>query len=157
MKLSTRKDIEAPAAYAFEILADAGYWERAALRRGAEVRRLDTAPVPGPGSRWEVGFVYRGRPLRVVMQVVALEPPHRMEFAGTGDMVQGRLTLDLVEMGPRRCRAVVGVEITPQTLTARLFLQTLKLARRRVEERFDLRIGQMAEMVQDRYRQPRPR
>ncbi|QYK41879.1 MAG: SRPBCC family protein [Paracoccaceae bacterium] len=157
MKLSTREDIEAPIGFVYAALADADHWERAALRRGAEVRRLDTAPVPGPGSTWEVGFAYRGRPMKVNLRVADLQPPTRMEFAGTGDMVQGTLSVDLVEMGPKRTRIVVGVEIKPQTLAARLFLQTLKLARKRVEQRFEMRMGQLAATVQERYRQSRPR
>ena len=39
MKLSTRDDIEAPLSFVFDSFADTESWERAAMRRGAEVTR----------------------------------------------------------------------------------------------------------------------
>ena len=51
MKLSSRQDIEAPVAFVFDALNDFQAWERAALRRGAEVARTDKMNVTAQGFR----------------------------------------------------------------------------------------------------------
>jgi len=52
MKFSTREDVEAPVDYVFGQISDFGAFERQALRRGADVRRLDSGPFV-TGSAWD--------------------------------------------------------------------------------------------------------
>jgi hypothetical protein len=58
-------------------------------------------------------------------------------------------------LSPRRCRLKVSVEAKPKTLAARLFLNTLRLARRKVEERMEKRVDQLGERIEDRYARER--
>ena len=62
-----------------------------------------------------------------------------------------------MELGAKRTRMVVVSEAKPKTLAARLILQSLRLARARVQRRVDGRIGAIAQEIEDRYRaQTRP-
>lgn len=151
MKFSKREDIDAPVDFVYQALADTGHWERAALRRGAEVTRLDSMPKVGPGSTWAVGFAYRGRPRKVMLKVAEMTAQQSLAFTGEGEALDGKMTLELVDMGPRRTRVTVALEMTPRTLAARLFLQTLKLAKGRVQEKFDKRVAQIAQDVAERF------
>jgi hypothetical protein len=62
------------------------------------------------------------------------------------------MTVDLVELGPKRTRVVVSTQIAPKTIAARLFVQAMKLARRRVQRRFDGRMARFAAEMEERYR-----
>ncbi|MFN3969864.1 MAG: SRPBCC family protein [Gemmobacter sp.] len=152
MKLSTREDIEAPVEFVYRMLTDVDHWERAALRRGAEVTREDELPGLSPGMAWRIGFGFRGKMRRVTLRLTELDPQHRLAFAGAGEMVSGAMSLDLVSMGPKRSRLMAAIEVKPQTLTARLFLQTLSLAKARMTRRLEMRLAQLSADIEDRYR-----
>ncbi|MBL4915616.1 SRPBCC family protein [Szabonella alba] len=152
MKFSTREDIEAPLDNVFAALSDFETWERAAMRRGAEVIRTDRMAAPGPGMGWHVEFIYRGKLRKMDIALAEMLPGQRLILDGKAAPADGRLEFDLVEMGPRRTRITVGFEVKPRSLAARLFLQSLKLAKSRVNRRFDLRVARMAADIEDRYR-----
>jgi hypothetical protein len=60
------------------------------------------------------------------------------------------MSVDLLELGKRRTRLTVVTEIRPRTLAARLFLQSLKLARSRITRRYQARIALVGGMVAQR-------
>ena len=46
----------------------------------------------------------------------------------------------------------VRLEIKPKTIAARIFVQSIKLARARVERTFSQRVAQLAVEIEDRYK-----
>jgi carbon monoxide dehydrogenase subunit G len=152
MKLTRNEDIEAPIAFVYGALTDFDHWERTALRRGAEVSRLDTMPVPAPGMGWKISFSFRGRKRAVDLRLTALEPGNCVGFSGTGTSMSGKAQIDLVEMGARRTRMSITLEVEAQSLAARLFLQSLKFATTKVNKRFADRTGALATDIEDRFK-----
>jgi carbon monoxide dehydrogenase subunit G len=152
MKLSAREDIDAPIAVVFDRLADFDGWTRAAMRRGAEVQRRDALPRPGPGMSWALGFLYRGKHRSLALSLDEMVPPERLGFSGHGPNLEGGLSIELIEMAPRRTRMTVKLEVRPRTLVARLFIQSLKLGRGKVEARFRTRVAQAASEIDGRER-----
>ncbi|MDZ4135497.1 MAG: SRPBCC family protein, partial [Paracoccaceae bacterium] len=114
--------------------------------------RTDTLRVAGPGMAWLVQFPYRGKDRKVAIRLTDQKADQCLGFAGSSAMVDGSVTLDLLEMGAKRTRVTVVTEIKPRTLTARLFLQTLRLARARMTKRYQTRIAQLGADIEDRYR-----
>lgn len=152
MKLTTKEDIEAPIGFVYAALTDFEAWERAAMRRGAEVNRTDKQAALAPGMGWKVEFLYRGKSRVLELQLAGLEPGEHLAFSGSGKPAEGTLTLDLAEMGPKRTRVTVVSEVKPRTLAARLFMQTLRLAKAKVTRRFEVRVAQVAADIEDRFR-----
>ncbi|MBD3763874.1 MAG: SRPBCC family protein [Rhodobacterales bacterium] len=157
MKLSTREDIEAPIAFVFDQIADFDAWERSALRRGAEVQRTDSLPQPGAGMTWRLRFPWRGKARKADLALAGHEPPHRLAVTGEEANLGGRLDIELIEMSPRRTRMTVAIELKPRTLTARLFLQSLKLAKARLVKKLKARTAQFAAEVERRHDSTRDR
>ncbi|MGQ0565435.1 MAG: SRPBCC family protein [Gemmobacter sp.] len=152
MKLTRNQDVEAPIAFVYAALTDFDHWERAALRRGAEVTRLDTMAHPGPGMTWNVGFDFRGRRRIVDLRLVSMEPGQTLGFTGQGTSMSGTGLFDLVEMGPKRTRIAMTIEVEPRTLAARLLLQSLKFANAKVNRSFETRTAQLAADIEARFR-----
>lgn len=152
MRLAAREDVEAPLAFVFAALADTDHWERAALRRGAEVQRTDRLAGVGPGMAWAVAFVWRGRRRQGTLVLTEFQPDQRLAFRATGEMLEATAAFDLIEMGPRRTRLVLVAEVKPRTLKGRLYLQGARLARARIETRLAQRMAQLASDLELRNR-----
>lgn len=153
MKLTSRQDIEAPAAFVFAALKDFEAWERAALRRGADVARTDKLRDVVPGLSWLVKFGYRGKERRLSLRLTNLEQPTTIGFSGNGASLDGLAGFDLMELAARRTRLSVTLDLKPRTIGARLVLQSLRLAKTRLNRRFADRVAQVCTEIESRYRQ----
>lgn len=156
MRFATKHDIEVPIADAFRIISDFEFWERAAMRRGADVARMDKLRSVATGMKWAVRFAYRARTRELDLELKQIETPSLLRFAGLSQSIEGSATIELMAMGASRTRMHVVFELTPRSLTARLFLQSLRLARARIDRRFDQRVAQVAADIEARYGTVRP-
>jgi hypothetical protein len=157
MKLNAHYDVEFPIAQVYAELADFDAWERAAMRRGAEISRTDTMTRPGPGATWLARFRYRSKDRSAVVRVDKLEAPTKLAFAVQSTLTDAGVLLDLLELSPKRTRLEVGVELKPKTLAAKLYVQSLKLAKSRVDRKFAARVGHFVLDLEDRIRRPKAR
>lgn len=152
MKFSTKEDIGAPIGQVFDALSDFDGFERAALRRGADVQRTDALSTPAAGMGWTAKFSYRGRARQVDIRLDRFDRPTLLAFSGASSQAEGTLVLELMELSRNRTRLTVGLEVRPKTITARLFIQSLKLAKARVKKRFDARVKAFALDLEGRNR-----
>ena len=154
MKLTTKEDVEAPIEEVFAALTDFDGFERAALRRGAEVVRLEKPGVGGVGQSWRIAFIYRGKLREMTVRLMAKEVPTALRFQGRAKSLDGELLVDLVAQSRRRTRVTVNLDIIPKTLTARIFIQSLVFARGRINDRFAKRVRLFGQSIEDRLRKP---
>lgn len=144
MKFSTKEDIEAPTDVVFDALADFASFERAALRRGAEVSRVDRLAENGEGLTWSLRFPVRGKMRRVVCELERFARPSEMHFAAESTGFEMTLTLGLVALSRSRTRLGVIFEIKPRSLTARLMLQSIRLNKANYVRKFEGRVQKYA-------------
>lgn len=142
MKLTTKQDIEAPVAAVWAALTDYPSWERAAMRRGAEVTREGQGREIGPGTTWTARFTLRGQARVVTVRLATVDPQNRLVLTGTSRLFSGEFVVEVVQMSARRTRVHVSTEVSPLTLSARLILQSLKLAKTRVTRRYEKGVAQ---------------
>jgi hypothetical protein len=155
MKVTSRHDIEAPVGFVFQTLTDFDSWERSAMRRGAEVVRTDKMTTIAPGLSWLVRFRFRGKDRKLTIRLTGIDPAARAAFALEGGLFNATSIVDLMELGQNRTRLVMVGEAKPKTLGARLILQSLRLARGRVQRNLDRRVAAVAEEIAVRFRATR--
>ena len=151
MKFSTKEDIEAPIEVVFDAVSQFAIFERAAIRRGADVQRVDALTLPGVGMAWDAQFMMRGRRRQVAVRVVEFETPTRIAAQATSPGMIGRFEIDLIALSRTRTRMAIALDVQPQTLSARLFVQSLRLAKGTLTKRFKLRVAEYAKDLEDRY------
>lgn len=152
MKFSTKQDIEAPLAFVYQALIDIEHWERAAMRRGADVSRTDQQAAVTAGMSWQARFEHRGKKRDIAINMTDLTPFEHLGFSGISDTVGFEASLDLLELSARRTRLHVTIEVKPRTLGARLFIQSMRLARTRIDRNFDQRIVAFVAQIEQRQR-----
>lgn len=150
MKFSSREDVEAPIAQVFGMLSDFEVFERSAIRRGADVQRLGEHDIPHVGQAWQAKFSYRGKERKTKIELSKYAAPTDMVFDSQSGGLLTTLTLELVALSRNRTRITVGFEIKPRTLPARLFVQSLKLAKSTLTKRFRLRVAEYARDIEER-------
>lgn len=151
MKLTAKCDIEAPAGFAFLCLTDFATWERDAVRRGAEVERPAELPLAGVGAGWRVRFPFRGKVRKVLIRLVALTQDSSASFSLESPSLEGDSVIEVIALSPRRTRVKISVTVRPRTLAARLFINTLRLAKGRAQGKFDMRVDQLGAMLEERH------
>jgi hypothetical protein len=151
MIFTTREDIEAPIDFVFAQVSDFAVLERSILRRGAEVQRKVDRTPPAAGMIWDTSFDLRGRQRQLEVTLTAYEPPSGMRFEGVAKSLNCDLVVELVALSRGRTRLALTSELKPQNLSARLMVQSLKLARGNVTKRFEMRVASYAKELEDRY------
>lgn len=150
MQFSTKEDIEASIDQVFAALTDFESFERAALRRGVDVRRRGQHDGVTPGMIWDAKFSLRGTLRDVAIELTDVTQPSHLGIDGTSRGMATRVNVELMELSPRRTRMSVGLKLAPKTLSARLFVQSLKLAKSGLNKRFKTKVASLANTIEDR-------
>ncbi|APE44692.1 hypothetical protein BOO69_15715 [Sulfitobacter alexandrii] len=151
MKFSTKEDVEAPIDAVFAMLSDFETFERSAMRRGAEVQRVDDKRVPGPGMTWRVAFDLRGKRREMELEMVTYDRPNEMVLESTSPGLLGTMTFELMPLSRSRTRVLVELEVKPLNLSARLLVQSMKLAKNSLTKKYKLRVAEFARQMEERH------
>lgn len=151
MQFTSKENIEVPIEQVFEMLTDFERHVRSAMRRGAEVTRTDKLSAPGVGVGWDLAFEFRGKQREMHLKVTEFDRPYEMTLEATLQGIDSTINLQLVALSKTLTRFNVTTNIRPKTLSARLLVQSLKLAKSNITKRFDGRMASTARDMEDRY------
>ncbi|OUS34367.1 hypothetical protein A9Q94_16830 [Rhodobacterales bacterium 56_14_T64] len=150
MKFVSKEDIEAPIAEVFSALSEFESFERSAIRRGIEVQRMGDVAAPNSGLAWDVQFSFRGKTRDLHLVLSGYEPVTGLHLTADGGGIEGGLEVELLALSPRRTRMVVTLDLKPRTLSGRLLVQSLKLAKTKLTKRYKLRVAEFAKLTEER-------
>ncbi|MEJ5218972.1 SRPBCC family protein [Cognatishimia sp. D5M38] len=153
MKFETIEDLEIPQAAAFEMLSDFSFFERMAMRRGAEVTRRNGDGADGLGSAWDLNVPWRGKTVKMQVDVSRFEKPEALGFQADAPAIEVQLDIELVALSNHKTRLLMKTDISAKTLTGRLLLQSMKLTRGKIEKRMASRISEQSRNLEKRYRE----
>ncbi|OIQ27053.1 MAG: hypothetical protein BM562_15660 [Alphaproteobacteria bacterium MedPE-SWcel] len=147
MHFETKQDIDTPIEKMFAAVTDFDSFERSALRRGIEVQRCSGSTDAISDLAWDVGFEFRGTQREMRLSVAECDAPTLIVLHAAGNGMTGDMKVELLALSPRRTRMTVRIELSPKTLAARLMVQSLKLARGKLNRKFSQRVGEFARMA----------
>ncbi len=151
MKFTAREDIEATMEQVFADISDFDGHERSALRRGIEVSSYSVDHNGAACPAWDVGFRYRGKPRVAKVILATCDAPNLMNATFNVGGLDGTAVVELMALSRTRTRMSIVVEVAPKTLSAKLLVQSMKLAKTGLTQRFKQRVGKMAQEIEDRH------
>lgn len=152
MKFSTRVNADIPADQLFDKVTDFSRLERLLIRNDVRVSRIDPADEPGAGMAWNLAFGWRGRNQLLRLDVRRFDRPDVMSIDGTSDLFNLSISATVFGLSQKRSRLIFETEVRPRNMRARVILQTARLAKSRLDGRFEHRInalfgGDLAETI----------
>jgi len=152
MQFTTHQDIDAPADYVFQRVTNFDAYERQALRKGASVDRLDGQGPIGIGATWDIAFTFRGRDRQLRAVITELNAPERMVVDTDAKGLTSVAQVTLVALSPRTTRVSVVIVLRAKSMQAKLLMQSMRLAKPRLNKRFRKRIKDQLKDVATDYR-----
>lgn len=150
MEFEAKEDINASVDDVFEVLSDVDTIERQALRRGVKVKRVTAHTAPAPGMAWKATFKFRGRSRDCDIELVRVEPNERLKFHSRTAGLDTGVEVEVLALSKTHTRVISRAELTPKTLSARLLVQSMKLARGKLQRRFSQGMTQMKREIEAR-------
>jgi len=152
MDFVTKQDINAPAEFVFAQLIDFDFFESFAMRIGAQVSRQDKFTVPQIGMCWQVSGKIRGKQREVDVTLDSYQPTDSLSYQCSSNALDATISMETIPLSRTETRLKVTVGVQPKGLSARLALQSAKLAKRSLDRKFDNRMREFANKISEKYR-----
>ena len=133
------------------MITDFDSFERSAMRRGADVTRLKDMSEAGAGMAWDTEFQFRGKSRKARLTLTQYDPATGIAIEATSPSLEADFIVDLLALSRTRTRMSVELDLRPRNLSARLMMQSLKLAKTSLTKRFKLRVAEYSKDMEDRY------
>ena len=152
MKFSTREDIEAPVDHVSGYLVDFDSHEKLILERNGKIQRVDDAPCPSVGNQWDIELKVRGKDRKLKCKIVKVEENKVLNAKTSSDGLDANMEISLVPLSKSKTRMLISVDLKPKSLSVRLVVQSMKLAKSSLMKRFKDRVGQFAQVIENDYK-----
>lgn len=152
MKFSTREDVDVPAEVVFAAASDFDAFEMMVARRGATVKRINNPSKPGEGMSWDVGFRFRGRDRQAEIELVKYKEPDELRFKSRTGGLDVEFQVEVTAVSPTKSRVKVVLDLQPKTLSARLLVQSMRLAKSKLTNKFKRRVTEYVNRIEQDHR-----
>ena len=152
MKFKVSEDVDAPRPMVWARLTDFSAVETDARGRGATITRIGNWTDTAEGVEWRGEVTVRGKTRALTATVTRLIPEELCLIESRIGGMACVYEMTFVALTPEVTRVAVVLDLSAQTLTARLILQTMKLARGRVMQRLQGMIARQGNAVEAAWR-----
>jgi carbon monoxide dehydrogenase subunit G len=152
MDFESKQDINAPADHVFAQLADFDFYESYAMRVGAQVERQDNFAKPQAGMRWHVKGHFRGKDRNLELMLDNYTPSDTLSYICKAKSINAVVKFDVIPLSPTETRLRAVVTVQAKGLSARIALQSAKLAKKTLDRKFDARMRDFANNIGEKCR-----
>jgi hypothetical protein len=152
MKFKVSEDVDAPQAMVWARFTDFSGFEEDVRGRGATVNRVGNWATTAEGVEWRGEVTIRGKSRPVASKVTRLVSEELCVIESRIGGMDCHYEMSFVPLSPEVTRVALVLDLSADTLTARLILQTLKLARGRVLQRLQGMLARQGNAVEAAWR-----
>lgn len=151
MRLNTSQDIDAPIEFVFEKVADFSSFEMLLMNAGANISRTDDLSEIAQGMAWHVDGTFRGKQREIDVELENLKRPEKLKFLCETENMKAVAKVELEELSADQTRMTLLIEPEAKNISARLILQSMKLAKRSIENRVKNRLTKFSNKIEEEY------
>ena len=155
MQFTSVQDINAPLEFVFAQLSDFDACEAYAMRVGAQVERKDNLTRTGVGMIWNFVGELRGKTRDIDIELTSYSPPTALNLQCKSVGMEAFVIVQAMELTKKQTRMKMVVDITPLSIPARLIMQSARLAKRSLNRKFNHRIWEFANYIENSYNNSR--
>lgn len=119
---------------------------------GANIERLDDEISLNVGMKWAIDGNFRGKQRQVEVSLTQLIENELVSYASESKDVNATVDMKLEALSPKQTRFSIDMTPKANTISARLILQSAKLARKTLEKRVNRRFADFCQRLEDDYR-----
>lgn len=151
MHFTSKQDINAPIDYVFQHLTNFELYEAHGMRVGATIERLDTFTQIQPGMCWHISGYYRGKKRNVELTLDTYEPVETLKYTCVSKPVDALIELHLTPLSRSETRIKIDIAVKAKQLSARVILQSARIAKNTLDRKFDTRMRNLANKLSEKY------
>lgn len=155
MKFKVSEDVDAPQAMVWARFTDFSGFEDDIRGRGATLTRLGNWDEAREGVEWRGEVTVRGKQRAISSRITRMVTPELCVIESRIGGMDCYYEMTFVPLSQEVTRVALVLDLSADTLTARLLLQTLKLARGKVLQRLQGMIARQGNAAEAAYRRSR--
>ncbi|WP_439136556.1 SRPBCC family protein [Roseicyclus sp.] len=152
MKFKVSEDVDAPQEMVWQRFTDFSGFEEDARGRGAVLNRVGNWTQTSQGVEWRGEVTVRGKSRPITAKVTQLVPQELCIVDSRIGGMNCHQEIIFVPLSATVTRVALMLDLSADTLTARLLLQTMKLARGRVLQKLQGVLARQGNAVEAAYR-----
>ena len=152
MKFKVSEDVDAPQEMVWARFTDFSGFEEDARGRGAILNRVGNWTQTVQGVEWRGEVTVRGKSRPITAKVTQLVPQELCVVDSRIGGMNCHQEIIFVPLSTTVTRVALMLDLSEDTLTARLLLQTMKLARGRVLQKLQGVLARQGNAVEAAYR-----
>jgi hypothetical protein len=152
MKFKVSEDVDAPQGMVWAAFTDFSSFESDARGRGATLTRVGNWASTAEGVEWRGEVTIRGKARAITSKVTRLVPQELCVVESRIGGMDSHYEMSFIPLSQEVTRVAIMLDLSANTLTARLLLQTMKLARGKVLQRLQGMLARQGNAVEAAYR-----
>jgi len=132
MKIAATRDFKRAREKVFASFADPARMDAVLGSLGANLRREGDG---GVGTIWHLDVTSGGKLRPVAITSVEVRPPEVLVLQAASEMLDADVVFAFADLSEGGCQVAAEIDLAPKTLTARVAIQTLRLARGKIEQK----------------------
>ena len=151
MEFSAEHDIKAPLDFVYSQVTDFATLENYILSAGAFVERVDDLDEDAPGMIWRIEGNVRGKRRTLDIELKELQVEEQLDYEIRSKDMTTQMIVEVIALDRTTTRLVSRISPEAHSISARLILQSARLAQRTLEKRLGKRLATFGKAVEDRY------
>jgi len=152
MELSYSNTINVPQDFAFDLATDFERFELEGFGNLAPFEPRNDIRAPELGARWRTAADFQGRPRRFSVELLKLEDPGTLVLGNKSEKYDVEAHFDFKAAGDEQTAFTFVLNAKAQSITGKLILQTIQLARARIVKSMQADFDKMAARMEAAYR-----